>query len=102
MENKLFENENIIALLGIRNLPDEKKIQIVEKVSELVQKRLFARVLESLDSGKKEVFMALLSGSNQEGLSQFLESNVSEFPAWIEEEVVKLKSELAEWSGAME
>lgn len=98
MENQLFDSENIIAILGIQNLPDEQKVGIVEKVSELVQKRLLARILESLPPADKEEFMSVLQGQDQQPLNAFMDARVPNFLEWLQEEVRQVKNELKEWS----
>jgi hypothetical protein len=100
MANQLFDEQNIIAILGIQNLPDEQKLRIVDKVSELVQKRLLTRLLGALSDKDQETFMQLLNSQEQEPLDDFLNSHVPDFPAWLEEEVNKIKLELADWSSS--
>src|SRR5690349_16470193 len=102
MADLSLDPQNIIAVLGIQKLPDEQKLKVVEQVSELVQKRLLARVLESLNPEKKEEFLVLLQGQNQQALNEFLDQEAPDFLAWLEEETAKVKTEFADWPANLE
>ena len=43
-------DENIIHLLGLESLPDEEKGELVQKMSEVVQKNFMLRIMELLKS----------------------------------------------------
>mgnify|MGYP001614880150 CR=1 FL=1 len=55
---------NLIELLEIEDFSDEKKYELIEKSVDLVQKRVFLRVLKTLSSDKKDELLKLLE---QEG-----------------------------------
>lgn len=90
-----LDQQNIINILGIQSLPEEQKLALVEKISELVQKRLLLRVLDSLSLEKREAFEQLLTSNNQAGLEQFLQTDVPQFAVWFEEELKKIKEEMS-------
>ena len=90
-----IEEQNIIKLLGIEDLPDERKAEMVEKISELVQKRLLLRLMESLSADKQKELGSLLEKPEQEKFTAFLTANAPQFPEWMVEEVGKIKQELA-------
>lgn len=102
MPNQLFDDQNIISILGIQNLPDERKINIVGKVSELVQKRLLARILESLAPHLKEEFLVLLENQNQDVMNNFLDAEVPNLSEMVTEEGGKVKAELQQWSESLD
>lgn len=93
-----LDEQNIINILGIEALPDERKIAIIERVSELVQKRLFVRLLDFLNASDKEELTRFLDSGDQKGLGDFLQEKVPNFADWIEEEVRKIKKELADFA----
>ena len=86
---------NLIELLEIEDYPDEKKYEIIEKGVDLVQKRVFLRVLNNLSADKKDELLKLLE---QEGKPDdrilFLEKYCPNFFEWLEEEIVKVKAEM--------
>jgi succinate dehydrogenase flavin-adding protein (antitoxin of CptAB toxin-antitoxin module) len=102
MTNQLFDSENIIAILGIQKLPDQQKLAIVEKISDLVQKRLLARVLESLSAAEQQEFSSLLENQDQAALNKFLDAKVPNFVEWLAEETNQVKQELQVWSDSLE
>lgn len=89
-------DENIIKLLGIGNLPDAQKISLVEKISELVQKRLLLRLLDKLSAPDQDALKVLLDKGDQQDLQKFLRSKAPDLGAWAAEEVVMVKKELVE------
>jgi hypothetical protein len=102
MPNELFDQQNIITILGIQNLPDEKKLAVVDKISELVQKRLLAKILGNLSDDDRGKFLSLLENPNQDELNKFLEVSVPDFPSLLEQEVNAVKLELQQWSDNLE
>jgi len=100
--NLNLDQESIINILGIQSLADDKKSEILEQSSELIQKRLLIRVMKSLDDTKRVEFEALLENPDQSALDGFLSANVPEFSNWVLEEVNGLKSELSAIAGKIE
>ena len=89
-----LEQENLINLLGIENLPQEEKLRIVDKASELVQKRVVLRVVEGLEMDKKQQFAEFLQKGDQEKLAEFLVAESPNLDTMIMEEIGKVKAEL--------
>ncbi len=92
-----IDDKNIISILGIESLPDEEKIAIVEKVTILVEKRLLVRVFDSLDALRQKEFSEMLDKDDQAGIQDFLERFVPNMADLMNEELVKVKQELASW-----
>lgn len=91
-----LETENIIKILGIESLPDERKEQIVSKVADLVQKRLLVRVVESLSPEQQSEFTTLLEQNDAPALQEFMQKSVPGFADMLFEEVSRIKQELGE------
>lgn len=89
-----LEEENIIKILGIESWPDEKKTALVEDVTELVQKRLMVRLLDSLKEPQYSQLLAILDKQEEGPLNDFLQKNQPNFADWAYEEVTKIKKEL--------
>lgn len=92
---KPFEDQNIVKILRIEHLPEEQKLALVQTVSELVHKRLLARVAENLNDEKLGEFQGVLEGQDAKSLEAFLNANVPQFGDWIPEEVGAVKKDLA-------
>ena len=95
--NPSIDKQNIIAILGLETLPDEQKLGIVEKVSDLVQKRLMIRIVESLSVPDRVDLEKLLAKNDPDSLQGFLANRVPFLARWADEEVAKIKTELAEF-----
>ena len=92
MQAKDMINENIIELLGLRSLPEEKKIAMLQKMSELIQKRVILKIMENLSSEDGEK-MAAMENNPQEMLA-YIAEKFPNFEAMVKDEVVKLKQEV--------
>jgi hypothetical protein len=93
--NQDLSQQNLIKILGIEALPDAQKTKIADQTSELVQKRLLVRVIDSLPEEKREGFMSILDSGDEVGLGNFLHHHAPKFNEWLAEEVLKIKEELA-------
>ena len=86
---------NIIALLGLEALPQEKKIELLEKVTELVQKRILLRVAQPLSMDDRTKLLELAQKEDQQALEDFIIQKAPNMPQIIEEEVTLVKKEMA-------
>ena len=91
-EDKL--NENIISMLGIESLPDDRKIAMLKKMSDLLQKRIALNILKQLGAEEKEAFVEATAEGNDDKLKEILDKHKIDMVDLIEEETVKLKDEL--------
>lgn len=91
-----FEKENIIKLLGIESLLDAQKIDLLTKMGEIVDKRLFLRLLDSLGVDKQQEFMSLLENNDQPTIESFISAQIPDFNSWVAEEVDKVKQEMTD------
>ncbi len=90
------DQQNIIRALGLESLPDDKKLELIAQVSDVVEKRILLRVLESFTPEQRKELDGLLDVENQQGVNEFMQKNAPQIPAWIEEELAHTKQELAE------
>ena len=90
-----LDQQNIINILGIQSLPDERKAALVDKMSDLAQKRLLVRILESLDKKSRGEFEKLLDQNDQAAINEFMSAHVPNLQDWLVEEVHKIKQEMA-------
>lgn len=94
MLNKQILQQNIIVLLGIEALSDEKKIALLDKMTELVQKRLLVRVLKELPEKDRSDLFAAVDTDDKTAMEKVLSGKVPNITEMIEEEIVKLKEEM--------
>ena len=91
------DQQNIIAALGIEGLPDEQKLSIVQEVGELVQKRLLAKIFESLDGLRRKELTEILEKGDAKSFDEFLEQHVPDLDKFAEGEMAAVKQELSAW-----
>ncbi|MFB6181673.1 MAG: DUF5663 domain-containing protein [Candidatus Magasanikbacteria bacterium] len=96
MLNQNLLEENLVTMLGIENLPDEEKSQILTKATRIAEKRIVLRVLDLLDEEKQEEFGQAVSSQDQEEIQSILQEEVDNFQELAQEEVVKVKQQLKE------
>ena len=85
-------NMNIIQALGLEALPTEEKAAMLEKMTDLLLKRVMLRVLDELSD--EQLTAMPKEGSNPEDLLAFVAENVPSYDAIMEEELIKLKGEV--------
>lgn len=98
MLDKNILQKNIISELNLEMLDDEKKVALLDKMSEVIQKRLTLRVLEKLSDSDQDEFEKIMD-KEPDKVSDFLQTKIPEFTEIIQEEIVKLKSEMIEKFG---
>ena len=86
--------ENIISILGIAALPDEQKLALLDKMSNLAQKRVSLRVLEQLNQDEQAAFMAATADNNEAKVKEILAAKGIDLAILVQEEVIKLKQDL--------
>ena len=94
MLNKDKLNENIISILGIESLSDDKKIEMLKKMGELVQKRIVLDILEKINDDEKEKFIEATSNDRDEEVKAILDNHGIDMVELIEKETNNLKQEL--------
>jgi len=86
---------DIFELLGLENMPEDKKADIAEKIGETVISRVLANVLESLEGDKAAELKFLLEENNIEAIKQFLNENNIDLKEIVVKEAVVLKAQIA-------
>jgi len=89
--------KNIIVELGLQDLPEERKLNLLSKMSELIQKRVLLRTIRSLSVADKQEFDKLLGKENEQEIYQFLINKVPNIDEITDEEVIKFKEEIIEY-----
>src|SRR3989344_4847198 len=78
--------DNLISQLGLDDLPQEKKIELIMKWGNLVQKDIIMRILRELPEKDKKELDELLAekGENMEDIYKFLENQKKLLKMWSE------------------
>ena len=83
---------NIISLLGLESLSDEEKQSIIDKASELVQKRLILRLMDQL-TDEQSAKLDSLAG-NATDVYAYIAEIMPNFEEVVNEEIVAVKEQM--------
>jgi len=86
-----FLQKNLIAELGLNELPPEKQEEMLLRIGELVQQNMILRVLHEMNESDKIEFEQIMAQADDEKILQLLESKFSNFNDLIAEEIAKFK-----------
>jgi len=95
-QNSDILRKNIIVELGLQDLAEDRKIDLLSKMSDLIQKRVLLRAIKSLSVAEKEEFDMLLGKNNPQDVYRFLISKVPNIDEITDEEVIAFKEEVVE------
>lgn len=87
-------DKDIIELMGLKDVPDEKKAEIYEKMTQTIQDRVFLRVDEILDVESKQQFAQVLEKGDQAAIKEFLQSKEVNVPQIMMQETMFYKLEI--------
>ncbi|MBI4272361.1 hypothetical protein HY621_00730 [Candidatus Uhrbacteria bacterium] len=93
MLDKKLLSQNIIQLLGLQSLPEDRQVAIVTKMVELVEKRILVRILDAIKESEKDEANRIFTSGTDDEKASFIQSHAN-LTQLIEEEVVKIKQEL--------
>lgn len=94
MANEPFDlSKNLITMLGLESLPEERRIAILQTASELVQKRILIRLMENL-SDEDAAEGEQLGEDPEKFLAFLVEKSGMDLMGIVNEEVEKLKNGL--------
>lgn len=104
MTDQEILESNIIAALHLESLPDEHKIQLLNNIASLVQKRSMMEILNQLSDEQQQVLNGIVeqSGAESEQVAEFLKNNVSNMEEIITRELVAVKRDLIEKADELE
>lgn len=95
MDNKIQPGQNIFTALGMNNLSEEKKAELLNKMTELVQTRVTNRIVEEMNEDQKKSFDKLVeSKATAEEVNHFLQENFPNFLSMFEQETNRVRSEM--------
>lgn len=94
--NSYFDGfiDTLLSDMGVGDLPEEERVEFVEKIGELVNKRIINLVLVYLPEDKEEEFNRLAEGEDQGKLFDFILTAVPGIEEKISNELVAIRSDL--------
>lgn len=95
-EYKSILQANLINLLGLELLPEDKKMEILERAMELTEKRVMLRVLDELKAKDREAAEEAAKGGK---MLEFIQARVPNLAEIVAEETARVKIELMDAQG---
>ncbi len=86
--------ENVIAQLGLQELPENKRAELLDQMAQLVERRVMLRLIDALS--EDDVIAIAELEEKPEELLAYMATKVPDITAIIAEETEKVKAELAD------
>ncbi|TSA45945.1 hypothetical protein D4R51_01010 [bacterium] len=97
MAQETILQQTIVDELGLGDLPEERKAQILVDLLELVLKRLYMETMDKLTKEEQQELMNMLEEkADQEKIESFLRSKITDYDEFVKKVVSELKDELKE------
>jgi len=88
--------DNIIALLGLEDLPIENRAQLVDELTQILEVRVLSAAYDTLSEQQAQHLDTLLNDNNPEVVTNFIQENVPTLSEIFATQVENLKSELVQ------
>lgn len=94
-KNKIIiEGKDLISELGLEGLSPKKQAELIDRMSDIVFKRVLLRVTERLSEGDVGVMNKFLSKKNYKKAEEIIRDKVPEFFSILKEEIEKFGKEI--------
>lgn len=97
MDNTLIQKAlrvNIIEMLGLQSLPEERKLELVDTLTEVVGAKVMARIEEELSAEDQAAFEKALDTGTGKQIAAWLREKGVDVEEMAVEEVAKIKDDL--------
>lgn len=88
--------DNIIALLGLEDLPIENRAQLVDELTQILEVRVLSAAYDTLSEEQAQYLDTLLNDNNPELVTNFIQENVPTLSEIFATQVENLKAELVQ------
>ena len=86
---------NIFDLLGLQQLPQARKDELLGQMAQVVQDRITDRLIEAMSAEQRTAFEKMLDANpDSAGVEQFLQQAVPGYERIAEEEAMKFQQEI--------
>ncbi len=87
---------NIIDLLGLQQLSEDRKQQLLAQMVQVVQDRITDRLIEAMSADQRQKFDQLLNTNPEpKQLDDFFHANIPDYEQIAADEVAKFKEEMS-------
>ncbi len=89
-------NKDILELMGVTNLPEEKRRELYSKMLDTIQNRVIARVADKLSDQDLEEWKQVTESGDKAKMEEFLKSRNIDIAQLMFQEALLYKTEMAE------
>lgn len=93
---KQIEQFNLEEALGISDVSEEIRDEMLSKVMRVIETRMLAEIIKQLDEEGQEMLMNLFESKDTQKVRAFLSEVGIDLSVLLEKEVMKVKKEYAE------
>jgi len=86
--------ESAIKELGLDILPEEEKVEIIQRMTNLVCDRVMLKLISRISDEEIEEANDIMSGTDEKKQAEFLAIKMPDFLSVVEEEVNNAKKEI--------
>ena len=95
MTNQKQIQQTILDELGLADLPEDKKNQLLVKMTETILKRIFLETMEKLTENQQKEYEELIDGNaDPEKLESFLKENIENYEEMVNKIISDFKNEM--------
>jgi hypothetical protein len=95
MTEKNSVQKTIIDELGLSDLPEDKKEQLVLKMTEAVLKRIFLETMEKLSEKEQEEYAKMIDeDATPQDLETFLREKISGYDEMVQKTIADFKEQM--------
>jgi hypothetical protein len=88
--------DNIIALLGLEDLPVENRAQLVDELTQILEVRVLSAAYDTLSEDQAKHLDTLLNENNPEVVTTYIQENVPTLSDIFANQIEVLKEELVQ------
>jgi len=88
-------DKDILEILGVQDLPEDKKSDLYLKLAETLQNMVVARLVDKLNKEEFEELAALMEDKKQEEVKVFMTAHNIDLKAMFVEEAFIMKAQVA-------
>lgn len=93
--NPQILDQDIITLLGLDNLPEEQKTNLINKMGEVILNRISLKIMDNLSLDEQERLKTLINkDKDEEKVNDFLKSRIENLEEIRMTEILRFKAEI--------
>lgn len=87
-------DKDLLELLGMQKISDEKKIEFYEEMTKTIQNRVIVRIDNRLNDAERQEWLELIDKNDQPQMAAYLQSKDIDVDKFMVEEAVIYKAQL--------